>query len=291
MKQINCKEIADNILSKLEHEVQLTEPLRDVRCPKLIILTVGEDPASKVYVNNKIKVGEKLGIKVEHIQIDEHLDVIVDYMTDLKKDKTVDGIILQLPLPPHLQQYQQKLIDLIPPQLDVDGLTTWNQGAFMVGSEPYHKPCTPSGVLEVFEKEFGISLRGKSVAIVGRCILVGQPLAKMLQDLGATVTVFHNQSNNSFKLKLHKFDAVVLTIGKANFWTNKYRLRYGKKLIVIDLGINRNDEGELVGNFNTKNSLKNVDILYTPVPNGVDLLTVAKLFENTTNAWRYNNGL
>jgi methylenetetrahydrofolate dehydrogenase (NADP+)/methenyltetrahydrofolate cyclohydrolase len=274
MQYVNCKKYAQKILDEVK-----VVPIKG----KLVIITVGDDNASKVYVKGKIKDCEYCGIPVEHIQIDDRFSAGCELLEAIEKnnnDDAVAGIIVQLPLPKHLGdgvEYCQKIV----PWKDVDGLC----------KDSFFKPCTPKGIVYLLEKELG-DLTGKSALVIGRSNLVGKPLAKMLLDKDCTVTVAHSKTEKDdlFDYMMYS-DIVVSAVGKADSFDLKNCL-FSK--IVVDVGINRNEDGKLCGDFYGFNEHRHRDLKVTPVPNGVGLLTRAMLMQNVAEAELYrkvfNNG-
>lgn len=264
MKYIDCAKYAQEILDEVK-----AVPNKG----KLVIITVGDDSASKVYVKGKIKDCEHCGIPVEHIQIEDSPFVKTRLkMTILKNnaDPAVAGIILQLPLPQRLQSYAVEFCKLIDPLKDVDGL----------GSDKYFKPCTPKGIVHLMKKELG-DLTGKDVLIIGRSNLVGKPLAKMLIDEDCTVTLAHSKTDFSNLYDYtDMYDIVVSAVGKAK----AFHLSNFFADLVVDVGINRDEDGHLCGDFYgfVEGAWKEMKV--TPVPKGVGLLTRAMLMKNVAEA-------
>lgn len=265
MKHIDCGKYAQEILDEVK-----SFPNKG----KLVIITVGDDNASKVYVNGKIKDCEYCGIPVKHVKIEERGFVearLIETIMKYNRDPSVAGIILQLPLPHHLQSKAEYFCNLIAPWKDVDGLA----------SDTLFKPCTPKGIVYMLKKELG-DLTGKDVLIVGRSNLVGKPLAKMLLDEDCTVTVAHSKTNPyDLHNRMMSAEIVVSAVGKAEAFDLKDCL-FAK--VVVDVGINRNKDGKLCGDFtgfvaDGWNSMK-----VTPVPKGVGLLTRAMLMQNVAEA-------
>lgn len=260
MKYIDCQKYAQEILDEVK-----AAPSKG----KLVILTVGEDPASQVYVKGKIRDCEYCGIPVEHLKLDNDCTAFELEMTIAfqNMDADVAGIILQLPLPEHLKGIN--FSRMIAPEKDVDGL----------GSDLYFQPCTPKGIVHLMKKELG-DLTGKNVLIIGRSDLVGKPLAKMLLGEDCTVTLAHSKSNDIVR---HMIDAdvVVSAIGKANRWSLYYCANAD---MVIDVGINRDTDGKLCGDFCGFDEDEFGWMKVTPVPKGVGLLTRAMLMKNVAEA-------
>jgi methylenetetrahydrofolate dehydrogenase (NADP+)/methenyltetrahydrofolate cyclohydrolase len=249
------------------------------RRPKLVIISVGDDLASKVYVRNKMKAAEEVGIEVEHrcfadgVEQNKVLNVIQYY----NNEHLVDGIMVQLPLPKHWNE--REIIDAICPAKDVDGLTTTNIGRLRSGQKCF-KPCTAAGIIDLC-KYYGIELDGKDVTIVGRSNIVGKPLADMMMAEGATVTQCHSHTKDLFK-HTRPADILISAVGKPNFIDDKSVNACG---FVIDVGINHDEEGKLCGDVATDKVIRMVQGI-TPVPGGVGPMTVAELMSNTVEAWR-----
>lgn len=256
------------------------------RAPQLVIISVGDDPASKVYVRNKMKAAEEVGIEVNHIPFTEYADIpfIINVIDDFNKDTGVDGIMVQLPLPSYLDE--RAIIDAIDPAKDVDGLTTTNIGRLRSGQEPYHKPCTAKGIIDLC-KYYDIELDGKDVTIVGRSNIVGKPLADMMMAEGATVTQCHSRTQQlSYHTKMA--DIVVCAVGKPKMLTGR---DVWNADAVIDVGINRDENGKLCGDVDFDDIIEQhgKEVNITPVPGGVGPMTVAELMKNTVIAWRENS--
>lgn len=256
------------------------------RAPQLVIISVGDDPASKVYVRNKMKAAEEVGIEVNHIPFTEYADTpfIINVIDDFNKDTGVDGIMVQLPLPSYLDE--RAIIDAIDPAKDVDGLTTTNIGRLRSGQEPYHKPCTAKGIIDLC-KYYDIELDGKDVTIVGRSNIVGKPLADLMMAEGATVTQFHSRTQQlSYHTKMA--DIVVCAVGKPKMLTGR---DVWDADAIIDVGINRDENGKLCGDVNFDDIIEQhgKEVNITPVPGGVGPMTVAELMKNTVIAWRENS--
>ena len=252
---------------------------------KLIILTVGEDKASKVYVRNKLKACERVGIASEHIVLDPDMPE-VDYeslLLDLlsKNIYSLDspyykvGIILQLPVPRPM--FERVFNETIPPTVDVDGFGIHNKlTLYSKGQEPYHYPATPKGIMTLLNN-YNIDVEGKHVVIVGRSEIVGKPLAQMMLDKNATVTICHSKTKNLDSIT-KTADILVAAIGKPKFITDKH-VKQGA--VVIDVGINRTETG-LCGDVDFDFVAPRCAAI-TPVPGGVGPMTVFSLIENVFN--------
>lgn len=281
---LDGKRAAQQIQEELQGRVaKLGVSLR----PRLVVVLVGDDPASKVYVGNKRKQAEAIGIDAATHELpatttQAELERVI---TDLGRDPSVHGILLQLPLPRGLDA--ERVIHLLPPEKDVDGLTPTNVGELARGT-PQFVPCTPAGVVELLVRE-NVEIAGRHVVILGRSNLVGRPLASLLLLRGAradaTVTVVHSKSKN-LEVITRQADILVAAIGQPRFVTASM-VRPGA--VVVDVGINRIDDpaarsgGRLVGDVDTE-AVSSVASAITPVPGGVGPMTVAMLLVNTVQS-------
>ena len=277
---LDGKVVAASIKEQLKEEIDAAVASGGRR-PKLVIISVGDDPASKVYVRNKMKAAEEVGIEVEHTSYFDSIDGqdLVNVICDYNDNSKVDGIMVQLPLPPHLDE--RAIIDAIDPAKDVDGLTTTNIGRLRSG-QPCLKPCTAAGIIDLL-KYYNIRLDGKDVTIIGRSNIVGKPLADMMMAAGATVTQCHSRTYSLASHTLHA-DIVVSAVGKPKFLCDEF-LNPGQ--VIIDVGINRDENGKLCGDVDS-HFLDPEDYSVTPVPGGVGPMTVAELMKNVVLAWRNN---
>lgn len=275
---LDGKIVAASIKEQLKEEIDAAVANGGHK-PRLVIISVGDDPASKVYVRNKMKAAEEVGIDALHKQFDanEFGLKICRYISALNQAEDVDGIMVQLPLPKHLDE--RAIIDAISPAKDVDGLTTTNIGRLRSGQDCL-KPCTAAGIIDLC-KYYNIELDGKDVTIIGRSNIVGKPLADLMMAEGATVTQCHSHTK-----QLHNHtdyaDIVVSAIGQPKFITDFHV--HGCQTI-IDVGINRDENGKLCGDVDfdeVKSFVENI----TPVPGGVGPMTVAELMKNVVIAWR-----
>ena len=277
---INGKEIAESILNNIKKEVENF----DVK-PTLAVIIVGNDPASKVYVKNKIKKSEFLGFNSilkelpEDIQKEELLDVI----KNLNNDKNVNGILLQLPLPKGLDE--KDFLDEISPIKDVDGFTTYNSGKLFKGEKPYSIACTPKGIIKLLETK-NINLEGKVAVVVGRSNIVGKPVANLLLQKNATVIQAHSKTKNLPKI-LKLADIIISATGKEEFIKGDM---VKKGAIIIDVGITRNKNGKLTGDVDFESVYNKVSYI-TPVPGGVGPMTIATLMENTLELYKLQKGI
>jgi methylenetetrahydrofolate dehydrogenase (NADP+) / methenyltetrahydrofolate cyclohydrolase len=243
----------------------------------LAVVIVGQDPASHVYVRNKVAACEKVGITSTHIELPENTtqSELLAQVKALNADPRVHGILLQLPLPKHLNA--NAIIDTIAPNKDVDGLTRTNAGALSLG-EPGHVPCTPLGSMRLLE-EIGFDPKGKTAVVLGRSILVGKPIAMLLTNASATVTIAHSQTPDLHEV-VRRADIVIAAVGRAKFVQGSW-LKSGA--VVIDVGINRMADGKLCGDVDF-DSARNQAAWITPVPGGVGPMTIAMLLANTLKA-------
>lgn len=278
---LDGKLVADAIKFQLKNEID-DAIARGCRAPNLIIYTVGEDPASKVYVRNKIKACEEVGIKVEHFVTKPNItsDQLKELIQWDNEAPRRDGIMVQLPLPDGFDE--RGIIDAIDPSKDVDGLTTTNIGKLRSGQLCF-QPCTARGVIDLLDY-YEIGLDGKNVTIIGRSNIVGKPLADLMMARGATVTQCHSRTSD---LTYHcmSADIVVSAIGKPKFVNKNYV--WANTDVIIDVGINRDENGKLCGDVDF-DSVKDKVGYITPVPGGVGPMTVAELLRNTVEAWRKN---
>lgn len=242
--------------------------------PKLVVILVGEDPASQVYVRNKRRTAHALGIEAVDIRLPENVeeDELIRLIDELNSDRTVHGILVQLPLPKHING--NKVTHRIIPEKDVDGFHPLNIGKLFMNI-PGPLPCTPRGIMEFF-KEYDIPVSGKRVVIIGRSNIVGRPMAALLVNSDATVTIAHSKTKNLAEVT-KQADILIVAIGKGEFIDENY---VKKGAVVIDVGMNRNNDGKLVGDVNME-SVNKVASYITPVPGGVGPMTIAMLMKQT----------
>lgn len=264
------KHIAEEV-SKLDGEVTLA------------LIMVGDNPASHVYVRNKIKACEEVGITVRDYFLDENISQreILDIIEKCNNDSLVNGILVQLPLPSHIEE--KIVINAIDPNKDVDGLTLLNQGKLFMNEECL-VPATPKGIITLL-KRYYIEMTGKNVVVVGRSNLVGKPLAMLFLQENATVTVAHSKTPN-LKEITKKADILVSAVGKAKIITADMVKR---DAVVIDVGTNRFD-GKLCGDVDYANVV-NVASYISPVPGGVGPMTIASLLENVVKCYKKQNNI
>lgn len=245
--------------------------------PCLAVILVGEDPASAVYVRNKVAGCEKAGFRSLKFTFaaDVAPQVVFDKIAELNADATVHGILVQLPLPPQFDADQ--VLEAISPEKDVDGFHAENFGLLLQGRKSFY-PCTPWGVMKMLDSE-NVSLKGMEAVVIGRSNIVGKPMAVMLLSRGATVTVCHSQTRD-LAFHTRRADIVVAAVGRAKFLTGDM-IKPGA--IVVDVGINRDADGKLCGDVDF-DSAKDVAALITPVPGGVGPMTITMLLANTVES-------
>ena len=245
---------------------------------------MGNDPASKVYVRNKKLACEKVGIISKELVFDENIsqDDLVSAIKDLNNDNQVNGILVQLPLPKHLDE--KEIIRSIDPMKDVDAFHPINVGKIMIGEYDF-LPCTPAGIVDLIDST-GVDICGKNCVVVGRSNIVGKPMAMLLTNRSGTVTVCHSKTNNLIDFTKNA-DILVAAVGVANFITADM-VKPGA--VVIDVGINRLQDGKLCGDVDFA-SVEKIAGYITPVPGGVGPMTIAKLMENTLRAAKKQNSI
>ena len=269
----------------LEAELKLkVDALREknARIPKLVVVLVGDNPASQTYVKNKAKACERVGFLSEIIELDGSIsqEIVLSTIDRLNRDETVDGILVQLPVPKHLDA--KAIVHALDPNKDVDGLHPLNV-AKLYENEKGFVPCTPKGIMRLL-KEYQIDVVGKHCVVLGRSNLVGRPVAQLLLNENATVTICHSKTQNLSDFT-KQADIIVVAIGRANFLTSK---DVNHAECIIDVGINRVD-GRLVGDVAYEELVDKVDAM-TPVPGGVGPMTIGMLLENTLEAYTMHEG-
>ena len=272
---INGKDLAKKIRTNLK--IECKELKKEGIIPKLAVIMVGNDQASKVYVKNKSKACNEVGIQYEEYLLDENIkqEELLELIKKLNKDETINGILLQSPIPEHLDINEAfKTITYLK---DVDGFTPASVGKLCIGEDTFVS-CTPLGVIKMLE-EYDIDLNGKDVVILGRSNIVGRPLIQCCLQKNATVTICHSKTKN---LKEHtkRADVIISAIGKPRFVTEDM---VKKGVVVIDVGINRDENGKLVGDVDFENVEKKASYI-TPVPGGVGPMTIAMLMHNVIKA-------
>ncbi|WP_456403705.1 bifunctional methylenetetrahydrofolate dehydrogenase/methenyltetrahydrofolate cyclohydrolase FolD [Thiolapillus sp.] len=253
------------------------------RPPGLAVVLVGDNPASQVYVRNKQKACEEVGFLSELIRLEADTKEadLLELIDDLNQRQEIDGILVQLPLPEHIDE--ETVIERILPTKDVDGFHPYNVGRLVLRM-PLLRPCTPKGVMTLLERT-GVELAGKDAVIIGQSNIVGRPMALELLMARCTITVCHSRTKDLVD-KIRGADIVVAAVGRANFVQGDW-IKPGA--IVIDVGINRGEDGKLCGDVDFK-SASEVAGWITPVPGGVGPMTIATLLENTLQADKLHNG-
>lgn len=271
-KIIDGKRIAEDIYKELKEEV---ENLEDK--PGLAVILIGDDPASSVYVRNKEKACKRLNFNFKLLKFPSNVSIeeLKANIEELNRDNSINGIIVQLPIPKHLDPFE--VTSSISPLKDVDGLHPDNIGR-LVSGKPRLIPCTPLGIIELIKRE-EIDVKGKRAVIVGRSNLVGKPLLHLLLSLDATVTICHSKTNN-LKRETSEADILIVAVGKPRFITQDM-VKEGA--VVIDVGINR-VEDKLVGDVDFE-KVADIASAITPVPGGVGPMTVTMLMKNLITAY------
>ena len=265
---------------KLKDELKLkTKEYVDIYniTPKLVIIMVGNNPASQIYVRNKIKSATYCGINAELIKLEENItnEELIDIVEKLNVDNSVHGIIVQLPLPKHMNEAM--IINTVKAEKDVDGFGIINKGKLFSGIKCLVS-ATPSGIMKLFE-EYNIDLTGKNAVVIGRSNIVGKPMSMLLLNANATVTITHSKTKNLSEITKNA-DIIIAAVGKANFVTSDM-VKEGA--IIIDVGINRIDD-KIYGDVDFENVKEKASYI-TPVPGGVGPLTIVSLLENTLKAY------
>ena len=273
---IDGKTMAMELRAALKNEVDILKETRGVT-PGLAVVLVGDDPASKVYVRNKGKACEEAGIRsVEHLlPEDASEERLLGLIRDLNDDSEIHGILVQLPLPKHLDQ--TKILEAVSIEKDVDGFHPYNVGMLTLG-KPVFEPCTPRGIMVLLDS-IGIDIEGKDAVVIGRSNIVGKPAALMLLSRNATVTLCHSKTKD-LAARVSSADIVIAAVGRPGFVKGDW---IKKGAVVIDVGINRLPDGRLAGDVEFLKASSRAGYI-TPVPGGVGPMTIAMLLENTLDA-------
>lgn len=278
MKLINGKEISKKTKDAIKAEI---EEIRNTgkRVPKLAVILVGDNPASQVYVRNKEKACAYVGMESLRINKDATLseEELLKLIDELNHDESVDGILVQLPLPKTIDE--EKVLKAIAPEKDVDGFHPANIAKLFLNEEGFI-PCTPYGMMVMLE-EIGYDLDGKEVVVVGRSNIVGKPVALLALHHNATVTIAHSHTKNLQEVT-SRADVLIAAIGKAKFFTADY-VKEGA--VVLDVGMNRDENGKLCGDVDFDDVEEKVSAI-TPVPGGVGPMTIAMLMKNTLLSYK-----
>ena len=275
MELINGKELAKKIREELKIEVNSLR--KEGIIPKLAVIMVGNDKASEVYVRNKSKACNEIGIEFEEFLLDSNIEQeeLIDLIKKLNNRKDVHGILLQSPIPEHLNI--REAFDTIDYKKDVDGFNPVNIGKLAIGEDAFVS-CTPYGVIKMLE-EYNIVIEGKRAVVIGRSNIVGKPLIQCLLNKNATVTICHSKTKNIAEIT-KEADILIAALGKPKFVKENM---VKENAVVIDVGINRNEEGKLVGDVDFENVSKKASYI-TPVPGGVGPMTIAMLMNNVVKA-------
>lgn len=275
MELINGKELAKKIRGELKIEVD--ELRKKGIIPKLAVIMVGNDKASEVYVRNKSKACNEIGIEFEEFLLDSNIkqEELINLINDLNARKDIHGILLQSPIPEHLNI--REAFNTIDYAKDVDGFNPINVGKLSIGEDCFIS-CTPHGVVKMLE-EYNIPVEGKRAVIIGRSNIVGKPLIQCMLNKNATVTVCHSKTKNIEEIT-READILIAALGKPKFVKADM---VKENAVVIDVGINRNEEGKLVGDVDFENVSKKASYI-TPVPGGVGPMTIAMLMNNVVKA-------
>lgn len=281
MEILDGKYTSSVMLQNLKTEIQKYIQ-QGKRAPRIDILLVGDDYASQMYVNMKEKKALDLGISVNvhNFEKDINENDLFKLISQLNNDKSVDGIMVQLPMPEHINE--SSILESILPPKDVDGLTSTNLGKLFKNDLSAIAPATAKGVIKLLDK-YDIQIEGKNAVVVGRGDISGLPIAAMLQNRNATITICHSHTQN-LKDICKDADILVSSIGRAEYINSEY-VKNGS--VVIDVGTNRNSEGKLVGDIDF-NSVKDIAGYITPVPGGVGPMTIACLFDNLIEMYKRN---
>lgn len=280
---INGKEVSAEVKNRVKQQISELKEKHGIEAGLAVVL-VGEDPASKVYVRNKKLACEATGIRSFEYYLPEETtqEQLLELIDTLNNDKAVNGILVQMPLPKHINEFT--ITCAIDPKKDVDAFHPENVGKIMMGI-PEFLPCTPAGVMELI-KSVGIDVSGKNCVVIGRSNIVGKPQAMLLLKANGTVTICHSKTRN-LKEIASKADILVVAIGKAKFVTADM-VKDGA--VVIDVGMDRDEKGKLCGDVDF-DQVKDKAGYITPVPGGVGPMTIAMLMNNTLTAAKLQNGV
>lgn len=279
---IDGKEVSTHVKTKVKEEVEMLKE-KGIE-PALAVIIVGNDPASRVYVNNKKKACEFTGMRSVEYALPEETtqEELLAIIDKLNEDSSINGILCQLPVPKHISE--KAVIERISPKKDVDVFSAENVGKMWQGDYDMAS-CTPMGVIELLDY-YGIDVCGKNCVIIGRSNIVGKPMASLLLERSATVTICHSRTKNLPEIT-SRADLIVAAVGRAKFVTADM-VKDGA--IVVDVGINRNEDGKLCGDVDFENVKEKCEFI-TPVPGGCGPMTIAVLMKNTLLACKKQNGV
>ena len=281
-KLISGKEVSLKVKNQVAEET--AELKKQGITPGLAVIIVGNDPASRVYVNSKKKACAEVGFNSYEYALPEETtqEELLELVQKLNNDNNVNGILCQLPLPKHIEE--NAIINAIKAEKDVDAFHPFNVGKIMIGEYAF-LPCTPAGVMELIDST-GVEISGKSCVVIGRSNIVGKPMAMLLLHRSGTVTICHSKTQNLQDI-CRNADILVAAVGRANFVTEDM-VKDGA--VVIDVGMNRLENGKLCGDVDFENVEKKASFI-TPVPGGVGPMTIAMLMKNTLTAAKMHNTL
>ncbi|HGI4039814.1 TPA: bifunctional methylenetetrahydrofolate dehydrogenase/methenyltetrahydrofolate cyclohydrolase [Streptococcus agalactiae] len=273
---IDGKALSQKMQAELGRKVERLKEQHGI-IPGLAVILVGDNPASQVYVRNKERSALEAGFKSETLRLSESIsqEELIDIIHQYNEDKSIHGILVQLPLPQHIND--KKIILAIDPKKDVDGFHPMNTGHLWSG-RPMMVPCTPAGIMEMF-REYHVDLEGKHAVIIGRSNIVGKPMAQLLLDKNATVTLTHSRTRNLSEVT-KEADILIVAIGQGHFVTKDF-VKEGA--VVIDVGMNRDENCKLIGDV-VFEQVAEVASMITPVPGGVGPMTITMLLEQTYQA-------
>ena len=274
---LNGKELSDKIKNEVKETVkEMNSKNQNVH---LCVIQVGDNPASSTYVRNKENACNYCGIESTTYKLPDDIseEILISIIDVCNLDPKINGILVQLPLPDHLDEHT--IIQSIAPEKDVDGFNEVNVGKLMIGTDTF-VPCTPKGIIELL-KENDIEIEGKNCVVVGRSNIVGKPTAMELLHNNATVTICHSRTKN-LKQICKNADILICAIGKPKFFNREY---IGDNAVVVDVGIHRQEDGKLCGDVDFED-VKDVVSAISPVPRGVGAMTIAMLMKNTVKAAR-----
>ena len=275
---IDGKLVAKSLLDNLKEEISVLD-----KKPSLAVIIVGEDPASKIYVNLKRKKALELGINSQVIELgcDTTQEKLLGIIDKLNADENVNAILVQLPLPPYIDK--NAVLARIEPLKDVDCFHPFNAGCIATGNSPYVYPCTPNGIIRLLDF-YKISIESKNIVVVGRSNIVGRPMAQMFVNKNATVTICHSKTKNLGEITLGA-DILVCAVGQRGL-INDNMVKDGA--VVIDVGMNRTDDNRVCGDIDFVNVSRKTSFI-TPVPGGVGPMTICSLMLNTFDLYKIQN--
>lgn len=280
---INGKEVSASVKAQVAKETAQLAEEKGLKVG-LAVVIVGNNPASRVYVNSKKKACEEVGFQSYEYALDENTtqEQLLDLVDVLNRDSKINGILVQLPLPKHIDE--TAIINAISAEKDVDAFHPENVGKIMIGDYSF-LPCTPAGVMDLIAST-GVEISGKNCVVIGRSNIVGKPMAMLLLHKSGTVTICHSKTQNLAEI-CRQADILVVAIGKANFVTGDM-IKEGA--VVIDVGMNRLENGKLCGDVDFESAEKKAGYI-TPVPGGVGPMTIATLMRNTLTAAKQQAGI